>query len=146
MRRDQKAPIALSAQCRQDNVPGMTASSIILGQPHRSRKRLHALALAAMLALFSMFVLSMWHDALPHIHAGSRIVTMAEADHDHAPAGPSDPADVMHLTVHTIIHAVDLPAAPDFALMAPIASVWGILPSVAVARIAPSSILRPPRS
>lgn len=101
-------------------------------------------AMLALIAMFSMSVLSTWHSAMPHDDQPP--VTVMETHH-HAESDPGDPDSEVHLAAHSVGQSLALPTAAAEAIHPTSSDAsWSTTRVVLKAGLDPTSLLRPPQA
>jgi len=112
--------------------------------PSRVRGTHGALAiLLGLIAVFSMSVLTGWHEMHPDVHFPETVAAQSHADHP----GEDSGSNLDHLAAHAGLHGIGLPADTTMA-NAPliVAAQWHLAADRFALRQPATSILRPPRA
>lgn len=112
--------------------------------PFRVRGTHGALAvLLGLVAVFSMSVLTGWHEMHPDVHFPETVSAQSHADHPGEDAG----SNLDHLAAHAGLHGMGLPADTTVDRVPLIlATQWHVATERFALRHPETSILRPPRA
>lgn len=101
-------------------------------------------AVLALIAVFSMSVLSTWHSAMPHDDQYAHAVVET---HHHAEPDEGDPDSAIHLAAHIVGQSLGLPMATAEAIHPTSSGAsWSTARVVLKAGLDPTSLLRPPQA